>query len=150
MATQSTAPRTITGLLHRTRIVSPRWPGAYHKEFGVRRVNSLFLYFKKREFTRLTPNFLYQGMVYWPHVQRRPMKEALDQKPAGTAVHPSSPDVRKPSHAFNRWFIPVGSVAVHICIWSVYSWCTFILLVHSIVHNVSRIYIHLYTTHTIV
>src|SRR5256712_9504951 len=64
-------------------------------------------------------------MVYWPHVQRRPMKEALDQKTAGTAVHPSSPDVRNPSHAFNRWFIPVGAVAVHICIGSVYAWSTF-------------------------
>src|SRR6059036_1053227 len=64
-------------------------------------------------------------MVYWPHVQRRPMKEALDQKTAGAAVHPSSPDVRKPSHVFNRWFIPVGAVAVHICIGSVYAWSTF-------------------------
>src|SRR5262245_10420710 len=26
---------------------------------------------------------------------------------------------------FNRWFIPVGAVAVHICIGSVYSWSTF-------------------------
>src|SRR5437879_4790159 len=53
------------------------------------------------------------------------MKEAHDQKTAGSAVHPSSPDVRKPSHAFNRWFIPVGAVAVHICIGSVYAWSTF-------------------------
>src|SRR5215470_8339421 len=27
--------------------------------------------------------------------------------------------------AFNRWFIPVGAVAVHICIGSVYAWSTF-------------------------
>src|SRR5262245_48405317 len=26
---------------------------------------------------------------------------------------------------FNRWFIPVGAVAVHICIGSVYSWSIF-------------------------
>src|SRR5262245_38350976 len=27
--------------------------------------------------------------------------------------------------AFNRWFIPVGAVSVHICIGSVYAWSTF-------------------------
>ncbi len=27
--------------------------------------------------------------------------------------------------SFNRWFIPVGAVAVHICIGSVYAWSTF-------------------------
>src|SRR3982074_1322801 len=27
--------------------------------------------------------------------------------------------------AFNRWLIPVGAVAVHICIGSVYAWSTF-------------------------
>src|SRR5438552_7170525 len=53
------------------------------------------------------------------------MKEALGQKTAGTAVHPSSPDVRKPARSFNRWFIPIGAVAVHICIGSVYAWSTF-------------------------
>src|SRR6185436_19528630 len=26
---------------------------------------------------------------------------------------------------FNRWFIPIGAVAVHICIGSVYAWSTF-------------------------
>src|SRR5262245_1378127 len=26
---------------------------------------------------------------------------------------------------FNRWFIPVGAVAVHVCIGSVYAWSTF-------------------------
>src|SRR5438067_5289825 len=31
----------------------------------------------------------------------------------------------KASHAFNRWFIPVGAVAVHVCIGSVYAWSTF-------------------------
>src|SRR6476660_9285282 len=29
------------------------------------------------------------------------------------------------SVVFNRWFIPVGAVAVHICIGSVYAWSTF-------------------------
>ena len=30
-----------------------------------------------------------------------------------------------PAAAFNRWLIPVGAVAVHICIGSVYAWSTF-------------------------
>src|SRR5438876_7806381 len=94
------------------------------------------------------PNFLYQGMVYWPHIQRRPMKEALDQKPAGTAVHPSSPDVRKPSHAFNRWFIPVGAVAVHICIGSVYAWSTFNRPIQSLFPNEPWWFSPPYTTFT--
>src|ERR1700687_2305771 len=29
------------------------------------------------------------------------------------------------TQAANRWLIPVGAVAVHICIGSVYSWSTF-------------------------
>src|SRR6202521_2179149 len=35
--------------------------------------------------------------------------------------------VSAPSSAaqFNRWLIPVGAVAVHICIGSVYAWSTF-------------------------
>src|SRR5207249_2374574 len=93
-------------------------------------------------------NFLYQGMVYWPHIQRRPMKEALDQKTAGTAVHPSSPDVRKPSHAFNRWFIPVGAVAVHICIGSVYAWSTFNRPIQSLFPNEPWWFSPPYTTFT--
>src|SRR5213594_1831141 len=87
-------------------------------------------------------------MVYWPHVQRRPMKEALDQKTAGTAVHPSSPDVRKPSHAFNRWFIPVGAVAVHICIGSVYAWSTFNRPIQSLFPNEPWWFSPPYTTFT--
>src|SRR5437899_2891520 len=87
-------------------------------------------------------------MVYWPHVQRRPMNEALDQKPAGTAVHPSSPDVRKPSHAFNRWFIPVGAVAVHICIGSVYAWSTFNRPIQSLFPNEPWWFSPPYTTFT--
>src|SRR3989454_2947269 len=87
-------------------------------------------------------------MVYWPHVQRRPMKEALDQKTVGTAVHPSSPDVRKPSHAFNRWFIPVGAVAVHICIGSVYAWSTFNRPIQSLFPNEPWWFSPPYTTFT--
>ena len=30
-----------------------------------------------------------------------------------------------PAPVINRWFIPVGAVAVHICIGSVYAWSTF-------------------------
>src|SRR5437868_5844199 len=29
------------------------------------------------------------------------------------------------TRSFNRWFIPVGAVAVHVCIGSVYAWSTF-------------------------
>src|SRR5215813_5525197 len=32
---------------------------------------------------------------------------------------------RQPATSFSRWFIPVGAVAVHICIGSVYAWSTF-------------------------
>src|SRR5437867_211963 len=87
-------------------------------------------------------------MVYWPHVQRRPMKEALDQKTAGAAVHPSSPDVRKPSHVFNRWFIPIGAVAVHICIGSVYAWSTFNRPIQSLFPNEPWWFSPPYTTFT--
>lgn len=34
-------------------------------------------------------------------------------------------EVASPVATFNRWFIPVGAVAVHICIGSVYAWSTF-------------------------
>src|SRR5258708_18275958 len=27
---------------------------------------------------------------------------------------------------FNRWFIPIGAVLVHVCIGSVYAWSTFV------------------------
>jgi MFS family permease len=32
---------------------------------------------------------------------------------------------RQPATSFSRWFIPIGAVAVHICIGSVYAWSTF-------------------------
>ena len=31
----------------------------------------------------------------------------------------------KMAASFNRWYIPIGAVAVHICIGSVYAWSTF-------------------------
>src|ERR1700689_1341642 len=37
--------------------------------------------------------------------------------------------------AFNRWRIPVGAVAVHICIGSVYAWSTFNRPIHAIFPN---------------
>src|SRR2546427_10811991 len=87
-------------------------------------------------------------MIYWPHIQRRPMKEALDQRGAGTAIHPSSPEIAKPRRAFNRWFIPVGAVAVHICIGSVYAWSTFNRPIQSLFPNEPWWFSPPYTTFT--
>src|ERR1700685_3529179 len=36
---------------------------------------------------------------------------------------------------FNRWLIPVGAVAVHICIGSVYAWSTFNRPIHALFPN---------------
>src|SRR5579862_8208414 len=36
---------------------------------------------------------------------------------------------------FNRWLIPVGAVAVHICIGSVYAWSTFNRPIHAVFPN---------------
>src|SRR5437016_5003750 len=58
----------------------------------------------------------------------RHMKETIDQHHPGASRHPSSAEdggFGKQQQAFNRWFIPVGAVAVHICIGSVYAWSTF-------------------------
>jgi MFS family permease len=33
-------------------------------------------------------------------------------------------EIARPAATFNRWFIPIGAVAVHICIGSVYAWST--------------------------
>src|SRR5437763_13309388 len=87
-------------------------------------------------------------MVYWRHVQRRPMKDALEQQRAGSAVHSSSPETEKPSPAFNRWFIPVGAVAVHICIGSVYAWSTFNRPIQSLFPNEPWWFSPPYTTFT--
>src|SRR6202046_5347546 len=37
--------------------------------------------------------------------------------------------------AFNRWLIPVGAVAIHICIGSVYAWSTFNRPIHAVFPN---------------
>ena len=38
----------------------------------------------------------------------------------------TQPTLARPKHpTFNRWIIPLGAVAVHICIGSVYAWSTF-------------------------
>jgi MFS transporter, OFA family, oxalate/formate antiporter len=41
------------------------------------------------------------------------------------ASHQMREPVSQAAAPFNRWFIPVGAVAVHICIGSVYAWSTF-------------------------
>jgi len=38
---------------------------------------------------------------------------------------PSETDHQNPQRSFNRWWIPVAAVMVHICIGSVYAWSTF-------------------------
>ncbi len=42
----------------------------------------------------------------------------------------SAPETR--TTTFNRWLIPVGAVAVHICIGSVYAWSTFNRPIHAL------------------
>ena len=37
----------------------------------------------------------------------------------------STSNVVAPSQAFHRWLVPIGAVAVHLCIGSVYAWSTF-------------------------
>jgi MFS family permease len=41
------------------------------------------------------------------------------------AARPLEMTASNATTSFNRWFIPVGAVAVHICIGSVYAWSTF-------------------------
>ena len=50
--------------------------------------------------------------------------------------------------AFNRWFIPVGAVAVHICIGSVYAWSTFNRPIQALFPNSPRWFSPPYTTFT--
>src|SRR5579864_1543649 len=52
------------------------------------------------------------------------------------------------SAAFNRWLIPVGAVAVHICIGSVYAWSTFNRPIHAIFPNDPWWFSPPYTTFT--
>jgi MFS family permease len=49
---------------------------------------------------------------------------------------------------FNRWLIPVGAVAVHICIGSVYAWSTFNRPIHAIFPNDPWWFSPPYTTFT--
>src|SRR5467141_4606407 len=49
---------------------------------------------------------------------------------------------------FNRWFIPVGAVAVHICIGSVYAWSTFNRPIQSLFPNEPWWFKPPYTTFT--
>jgi MFS family permease len=55
-------------------------------------------------------------------------------------------DIR--SAAFNRWLIPVGAVAVHICIGSVYAWSTFNRPIHALFPNDPWWFSPPYTTFT--
>ncbi len=52
------------------------------------------------------------------------------------------------SSTFNRWFIPVGAVAVHICIGSVYAWSTFNRPIHALFPNDPWWFSPPYTTFT--
>src|SRR5260221_12672767 len=45
---------------------------------------------------------------------------------------PSQPVTEMRTATFNRWLIPVGAVAVHICIGSVYAWSTFNRPIHAL------------------
>src|SRR5262249_28237219 len=49
----------------------------------------------------------------------------IDIQYATMAVKAVETAVSKSTAPFNRWLIPVGAVAVHICIGSVYAWSTF-------------------------
>src|ERR1700733_10540542 len=55
----------------------------------------------------------------------------------------------QPDPTFSRWLIPVGAVAVHICIGSVYAWSTFNRPIHAIFPNDPWWFSPPYTTFTI-
>src|SRR5947207_810399 len=77
-------------------------------------------------------------MVYSP-----PMKETLDRpSPAAGQAAQAQPAV------FNRWLIPVGAVAVHICIGSVYAWSTFNRPIQSLFPNNPPWFSPPYTTYS--
>ena len=50
---------------------------------------------------------------------------------------------------FNRWLIPIGAVAVHICIGSVYAWSTFNRPIHALFPNDPWWFSPPYTTFTV-
>ncbi len=58
----------------------------------------------------------------------------------------SVPETR--TATFNRWLIPVGAVAVHICIGSVYAWSTFNRPIHALFPNDPWWFSPPYTTFT--
>ena len=68
------------------------------------------------------------------------MRQTLDQQSAAAARAIASP--------FNRWFIPAGAVAVHICIGSVYAWSTFNRPIQSLFPNEPWWFNPPYTTFT--
>src|ERR1700687_5585665 len=53
-----------------------------------------------------------------------------------------------PNPSVNRWLIPVGAVAVHICIGSVYAWSTFNRPIHALFTNDPWWFSPPYTTFT--
>jgi MFS family permease len=59
-------------------------------------------------------------------------------------IETSAPEVA----GFNRWLIPVGAVAVHICIGSVYAWSTFNRPIHAVFPNDPWWFSPPYTTFT--
>ena len=56
--------------------------------------------------------------------------------------------VRTHAPAFNRWLIPLGAVAVHVCIGSVYAWSTFNRPIHALFPNNPWWFSPPYTTFT--
>jgi MFS family permease len=54
----------------------------------------------------------------------------------------------QPAHTVNRWLIPVGAVAVHICIGSVYAWSTFNRPIQALFPNNPTWFSPPYTTFT--
>src|SRR5437867_11384426 len=76
-------------------------------------------------------------------VYSRPMKETLDRpSPVAGQAAQTQPAV------FNRWLIPIGAVAVHICIGSVYAWSTFNRPIQSLFPNEPWWFSPPYTTFT--
>ena len=61
---------------------------------------------------------------------------------------PSQPVTEIRTATFNRWLIPVGAVAVHICIGSVYAWSTFNRPIHALFPNDPWWFSPPYTTFT--
>jgi MFS family permease len=55
---------------------------------------------------------------------------------------------RPATHTVNRWLIPVGAVAVHICIGSVYAWSTFNRPFHALLPNAPEWFSPPYTTYS--